>query len=51
MRDMAMRFLNGDLSRRGFLYIIDALIERTGPGADLTWHPPFSVAGIRTKNV
>jgi len=31
--------------------IIDALIERTGPAADLTWHPPFTVAGIRTKNV
>jgi thiamine pyrophosphate-dependent acetolactate synthase large subunit-like protein len=38
-------------TRDGKPYIIDALIERTGPGADLTWHPPFSVAGIRTKNV
>jgi len=38
-------------TRDGRPYIIDALIERTGPGADLTWHPPFTVAGIRTKNV
>jgi thiamine pyrophosphate-dependent acetolactate synthase large subunit-like protein len=37
-------------TRDGKPYIIDALIERTGPGADLTWHPPFTVAGIRTKS-
>lgn len=37
-------------ARDGKPYIIDALIERTGPGADLTWHPPFTVAGIRSKN-
>jgi thiamine pyrophosphate-dependent acetolactate synthase large subunit-like protein len=38
-------------TRDGKPYIIDALIERTGPAADLVWHPPFTVAGIRTKNV
>lgn len=38
-------------TRDGKPYIIDALIERTGPAADLTWHPPFTVAGIRTRNV
>ncbi|TAJ98354.1 thiamine pyrophosphate-binding protein [bacterium] len=38
-------------TRDGKPYIIDALIERTGPAADLTWHPPFTVAGIRTKKV
>jgi len=38
-------------TRDGKPYIIDALIERTGPGADLIWHPPFTVAGIRSKNV
>jgi thiamine pyrophosphate-dependent acetolactate synthase large subunit-like protein len=37
-------------TRDGKPYIIDALIERTGPGADLTWHPPFTVAGIRSRN-
>ncbi len=38
-------------TRDGKPYIIDASIERTGPAADLTWHPPFTVAGIRTKKV
>lgn len=38
-------------TRDGRPYIIDALIERTGPAADLTWHPPFTVAGIRAKKV
>ncbi|HET8562903.1 MAG TPA: thiamine pyrophosphate-dependent enzyme, partial [Candidatus Binatia bacterium] len=36
-------------TRDGKPYIIDALIERTGPGANLTWHPAFTIAGIRTK--
>jgi len=36
-------------TRDGRPYIIDALIERTGPAADLTWHPPFTIAGIRAK--
>jgi thiamine pyrophosphate-dependent acetolactate synthase large subunit-like protein len=38
-------------TRDGKPYIIDALIERSGPGADLTWHPQFTIAGIRSKNV
>jgi thiamine pyrophosphate-dependent acetolactate synthase large subunit-like protein len=37
-------------TRDGKSYIIDALIERAGPGADLTWYPPFSVAALRTRN-
>jgi thiamine pyrophosphate-dependent acetolactate synthase large subunit-like protein len=36
-------------TRDGRPYIVDALIERTGPAADLTWHPPFTIAGIRAK--
>ena len=38
-------------TRDGKPYIIDALIQRTGPGADLTWHPPFTIAAIRSRNV
>ena len=38
-------------TRDGKPYIVDALIERTGPAADLVWNPPFTIAGIRTKNV
>lgn len=38
-------------TRDGRPYLIDAMVERTGPAADSTWHPPFTVAGIRTKNV
>jgi len=38
-------------TRDGKPYILDALIERTGPGANLTWHPPFTIAGIRTRRV
>jgi thiamine pyrophosphate-dependent acetolactate synthase large subunit-like protein len=38
-------------TRDGRPYLIDAMIERTGPAADLAWHPPFTVAGIRTRNV
>ena len=38
-------------TRDGKPHIIDALIQRSGPGADLTWHPSFTIAGIRSKNV
>jgi thiamine pyrophosphate-dependent acetolactate synthase large subunit-like protein len=32
-------------------YLIDALVGRTGRGAELTWYPKLSVAEMRRRNV
>lgn len=38
-------------TREGEPYLIDALVARTGLGADSTWHPHYSVAARRTRKV
>lgn len=38
-------------TRAGHPYLIDVLIARTGPGAESTWHEPFSLAARRQRNV
>jgi thiamine pyrophosphate-dependent acetolactate synthase large subunit-like protein len=38
-------------TREGKPYLIDALVARTGLGADSTWHPQYSVAALRTRMV
>lgn len=38
-------------TREGRPYLIDAVVGRTGPGADSTWHPRYSVAGLRSRRV
>lgn len=35
----------------GYPYLLDVHVEREGIGAASTWHPPFSIAGIRKRNV
>jgi thiamine pyrophosphate-dependent acetolactate synthase large subunit-like protein len=37
--------------RDGKPYLIDAIVARTGLGADSTWHPRYSVAAGRTRKV
>jgi len=36
-------------TRDGKPYLIDAITERTGEGADSTWYPKYSVAAARTR--
>lgn len=38
-------------TREGKPYVIDALVARTGIGADSTWYPRYSVADARTRKV
>jgi acetolactate synthase-1/2/3 large subunit len=40
-----------DSTREGRPYLIDAVIGRTGMGADSTWYPKYSVAAARTRTV
>jgi thiamine pyrophosphate-dependent acetolactate synthase large subunit-like protein len=35
----------------GHPYLLDVHIQRDGVGAGSTWHPPFSVAAMRSKMV
>jgi thiamine pyrophosphate-dependent acetolactate synthase large subunit-like protein len=36
-------------TRDGMPYLIDAVIERTGLGAESTWYPKYSVAAARRQ--
>ncbi len=38
-------------TREGKPYLIDAVVARTGIGAESTWHPGYSVAAARTRPV
>ena len=38
-------------TREGRPYLIDALIESSGPGAELNWYPDFSLANSRGRQV
>ena len=38
-------------TREGRPYLIDAVVARTGRGADSVWYPKYSVAAARTKKV
>ena len=38
-------------TREGRPYLIDALIESSGAGADLEWYPGFSLADSRERQV
>lgn len=38
-------------TREGRPYLIEALIEQSGSGADLDWHPDYSVAESRERRV
>jgi acetolactate synthase I/II/III large subunit len=38
-------------TRDGKPYLIDAVVGRTGLGADSTWYPKYSVAAVRSKKV
>jgi thiamine pyrophosphate-dependent acetolactate synthase large subunit-like protein len=38
-----------EATRNGRPYLIEAMIARTGLGAESTWHPKFSLAKARTK--
>lgn len=40
-----------DRTREGQPYVIDALVARTGVGADSTWYPRYSVAAARVRKV
>lgn len=37
--------------REGKTYLIDALVKRTGLGADSTWYPKYSITVLRKKKV
>jgi acetolactate synthase-1/2/3 large subunit len=37
-------------TRDGRPFLIDALVETSGAGADVTWHPAYSVAQQRSRN-
>lgn len=39
------------VTREGRPFLIDAVIARTGPAADSTWHPDISIAAQRTRKV
>lgn len=41
----------GAATRAGQPYLIDAIVARTGGGAESTWHPDISIAKRRTRNV
>ncbi len=38
-------------ARDGHPYLIDAVLARTGRGADLTWYPKLSIAEMRARKV
>jgi hypothetical protein len=38
-------------TRDGRSYLIDAVVARTGVGAEPAWYPKYSVAAARTKKV
>jgi thiamine pyrophosphate-dependent acetolactate synthase large subunit-like protein len=38
-------------TRDGKPYLIDAVVGRTGLAADSTWHPKYSVAAVRSRQV
>jgi thiamine pyrophosphate-dependent acetolactate synthase large subunit-like protein len=38
-------------TKDGRPYLIDALVERTGVGAESTWYPKLSVAAMRKRAV
>jgi thiamine pyrophosphate-dependent acetolactate synthase large subunit-like protein len=38
-------------TRDGRPYLIDAVVARTGAGAEPAWYPKYSVAAARTKKV
>lgn len=38
-------------TRAGKPYLIEALVGRTGKGAELAWYPKLSIAGTRTRDV
>ncbi|MBI5374066.1 MAG: thiamine pyrophosphate-binding protein [Candidatus Schekmanbacteria bacterium] len=38
-------------TKRGEPYLIDAVIERLGPGASSTWYPKTSIKDMRTRQV
>jgi benzoylformate decarboxylase len=38
-------------TRAGQPFLIDVAVQRTGPGADSTWHQEFSLAGMRKRKV
>lgn len=39
-----------ETTRNGRPYLIDALVEESGAGANLTWYPDFSLAQARERN-
>jgi benzoylformate decarboxylase len=41
----------GAATRAGQPYLIDAIVARTGGGAESTWHPDISIAKRRTRKV
>jgi thiamine pyrophosphate-dependent acetolactate synthase large subunit-like protein len=40
-----------ETTRDGRPFLIDALVERSGAGAEVTWHPEYSVAAQRSRRV
>jgi benzoylformate decarboxylase len=38
-------------TRRGSPFLVEVVVQRTGDGADSTWHQSFRLAKIRTKKV
>jgi benzoylformate decarboxylase len=40
-----------DSTREGRPYLIDAIVARTGLGADSTWYPEYSLAALRDRKV
>jgi thiamine pyrophosphate-dependent acetolactate synthase large subunit-like protein len=40
-----------EATRDGRPYLIDAIVERTGAGAASTWHPKYSLAAVRGRQV
>jgi acetolactate synthase-1/2/3 large subunit len=38
-------------TKDGKPYLLDVVIERWGPGGELTWHPDISIAAMRSKEM
>jgi thiamine pyrophosphate-dependent acetolactate synthase large subunit-like protein len=38
-------------TKDGKPYLLDVIIERWGPGGELTWHPDISIAAMRNRKV
>lgn len=38
-------------TKNGKPYLLDVIIERWGPGGELTWHPDINIAAMRSKKI